>query len=454
VPTLPVPERPTEADAGAALLMLRTAFRTFPFADAVREEDPPTGIALVDVTTPPGADESAFLTALLTAAARPSLYLAPALLISAPVISGAGNGKGLLARCISAIAFGVQPRAFGAGHDQQELDKRLAAELMGAAPVLLLDNVNATALKNDTLASAITERPSSVRVMRTSKMVTINSTAFIMVTGNGLSLSEDLARRFVEIALDAGMEDPEQRPFRPGFLKSIQAQRPELLTACMTILRFGRQNATRLVTGTPLGSFETWGAWVRDPLLTLGCLDPVDRLRVAKLNDPQRRQITDIFQSWWDAHRDQPTKAADLADGVRTLIDPQARGRQYVASRLQSIAGTRAAGFVLTHQPPAGKWGGSTYALKPAPQPSAPIGHRTDRTHGGCTPTPGAADASCQNGAQPAVSAAGANNDASRADAIATDGAGEEPMTPLGPMPDSVEGADAGIEDDNWEGEI
>ena len=51
--------------------------------------------------------------------------------------------------------------AFTAGRDHNELDKRLASELMGAHPCVFLDNVNGTALKSDALASAITECPSS-----------------------------------------------------------------------------------------------------------------------------------------------------------------------------------------------------------------------------------------------------------------------------------------------------
>ena len=71
--------------------------------------------------------------ALMTAACRPNLPLAPGFLVRAPEISGAGTGKGLLVRSICAIAFGIQPRAFTKGADRQELDKRLASDLIEAA---------------------------------------------------------------------------------------------------------------------------------------------------------------------------------------------------------------------------------------------------------------------------------------------------------------------------------
>jgi hypothetical protein len=218
VPILRMPRRPTYAQAQAALRLLRETFRTFPFSDAPRRQDEALGVEVVDLDQRPGADESTFLVGLLTAICRPSLWLAPGFLVRAPEISGAGTGKGLLVHSICAIAFGVQPRSFTKGGDRQELDKRLASELIEAAPILFLDNVNSTLLRSDTLASVLTERPARVRPLGRTQMVALNSTAFIALTGNGLSVTEDLARRFIVCEFDAQCEDPEQRKFTAGLL--------------------------------------------------------------------------------------------------------------------------------------------------------------------------------------------------------------------------------------------
>jgi putative DNA primase/helicase len=137
VPDLQLPEHPSRDDAAAAFRLLRETFRTFPFADAARCRDPDFGVEVVNADRPPGMDESAALVALLTAICRPSLPLAPGFLFRGPEISGAGTGKGLLVRSMCAVAFGVQPRAFTKGADRQELEKRLAADLIEAAPTLL-----------------------------------------------------------------------------------------------------------------------------------------------------------------------------------------------------------------------------------------------------------------------------------------------------------------------------
>jgi hypothetical protein len=57
-------------------------------------------------------------------------------------------------------------------------------------------------------------------------------------------------------------------------------------------------------------------------------------------------------------------KAGELAEPVRDLVDPQHRGRQFVAAALGRLTGTRAAGFVLTRQEAPGRWGTDTYALQ------------------------------------------------------------------------------------------
>jgi hypothetical protein len=214
------------------------------------------------------------------------------------------------------------------------------------------------------LASVLTERPVRVRLLGQTQMVSLNSTAFVAVTGNGVTLAEDSVRRFLVCDFDPGCEDPEQRRFGSGFLREVQEDRANLLAAALTILRFGRQHAHELQRGRPLGSFEVWAEWCRDPLLTLGCCDPIERIERVKADDPQRSQTIELFETWHAHHGEKPTRVANLVEPVRALLDPHRRGRQYVASRLTQLAGTRVGGFVLTRQQAAGKWGASTYDVR------------------------------------------------------------------------------------------
>jgi len=158
VPRIAVPERPTRSDAEAALVKLRRLLRTFPFADARLDGD-----GFVALGLPPGHDETAALAATLTAICRADLPLAPAFCVRAPSVSGSGAGKGLLVRTITAVATGRAPAVATAGHDAAELDKRLVGLLLAGHSAVLIDNVNATDLRSDTLASVVTEAPCTVR---------------------------------------------------------------------------------------------------------------------------------------------------------------------------------------------------------------------------------------------------------------------------------------------------
>jgi hypothetical protein len=397
-----VPEKPTQADAARALRLIRERFKTFCFADADTIEIS-NGLRIVNVELPPGGDESSFLSVLLTAVCRPSLDFAPGALFTAAETSGAGSGKGKLARCACAVAYGRQPSAFTPGSNTEELEKRLAAKLIESSPAVLVDNVNGATLKSAMLASIITERPAEIRILGKTQMRKINPAALILVTGNGLRISEDLARRFLEVRFDAGIEDPEARPFHGDIVAEVTERRIDLLAAVLTIWRWGRVELG-LPRGKPFGNFEQWGRWVRDPLLALGCRDPVDRVAEMKSRDPRRQRTAEIFHIWWERHGDHAVAIKNLHEDVRAAIDPQGRGRQFLESVIRSMEGTRAAGFVLTCQRPAGKWGTNTYSLRQTTEPkffgepSERRGHRGHRAEGQTLDAPYAPYAPYDNG--------------------------------------------------------
>ena len=306
-----VPASPTRLEAGAALLFVRNVVKTFPFKDAItRAID---GLKIVDLREPPGMDESSFLTSLLGSVCRPSMWLAPGSLFEGAKASGSGVGKGLLVRITCAIAYGRRPIAVGPGGNNEELEKRISAALLQGGPMIFLDNFNDLTLKSSALESALTERPSQVRQFGTLEMVAINALASVFVTGNALDLGLDFVRRFIRTEFDAQVEDAEGRKFSGDILAEVTANRPAILAALLTIWRYGRL-APDIERGLALGSYEQWGEWARDPLLTLGCRDPVARLRETKLRDPERQKIGELFTTWWEIYGSAPKKASEVTD--------------------------------------------------------------------------------------------------------------------------------------------
>jgi hypothetical protein len=355
-----IPPSPTEREASDALHRLRSMFRTFAFADATfADED---GYRCVDLDAPIGHDESAFLYGLLTAVTRPSLETAPGLLITAPLISGAGTGKGLLARCVGLIGFGHKPKAMNFGNSQTEFNKRLSAALLRSDPVFLLDNLNDATLRSDQLATVLTESRAEIRPLGRSEVRELNTQTMLIVTGNGLGLTEDLIRRFLHVRLEAGTENPESRIFPFDVVSEVAANRERLLIDALTIWRWGRTNGG-IVPGKPLGSYSTWSSWVRDPLLALGVKDPVDRIAAMKSEDPARTRIAEMFERWWQTNGDRWFVQADLPASIFEDYFPDGYSRQRLATELKRLQNVRIAGFHFHVEKGGSKWVVDRYRL-------------------------------------------------------------------------------------------
>jgi hypothetical protein len=96
--------------------------------------------------------------------------------------------------------------------------------------------------------------------------------------------------------------------------------------------------------------------------LALRSQGPVARVSEAKEHDGD--WLADLFAIWRDKHQARPVAVRQLDETVKKALDPQGRGRQHLAALLKKLVGTATAGFVLTCQKPAGRWGAATYALQ------------------------------------------------------------------------------------------
>ena len=229
---------------------------------------------------------------------------------------------------------------------------------MGSDACMFLDNCNAEQLSSNVLAQVITEGAVSSRLLGRSKMVSLTTNAFIALTGNAVSIFEDLARRFMVVELDAKCEDPEQRCFDDDFLTTIRQRRAELLSSALVIWRWGRQACVPV--GIPVGTFDQWASWCRDPLLALGCVDPLMRAASIKSEDPLRRRIFEFLQAWHIRHGSVPIKLRDLDPTVGALAGSS---RQKLATFVGNLDGARAGGFLLTVTKPSGKWSAFEYIV-------------------------------------------------------------------------------------------
>ncbi|MBE0584063.1 MAG: hypothetical protein IH612_09935, partial [Desulfofustis sp.] len=289
-----IPEEPSQQHAKEALVLLNELLDEFSFACDI--------------------DRAAALSAILTAAIRPSLPLAPMFHVRAPVV---GSGKSYLCRLISAFA-GPQlsaPASFPA-HDE-ECRKVLLAELLRSPAVIEFDNLTSDLLAHKSLCSALTADHISGRILGVSKTVTVGTRTLFLSSGNNVGPVQDMTRRCLSIHLDSGCETPANRRFsRPDLVREVLAERGKYVSAALTIIRAWIVAGRRKADAVPLAGFGDWSDLCRQPLLWLSCSDPITSLLSAMNEDPDRELLGRLLVVWYRIFNNNPTMVRELVERV------------------------------------------------------------------------------------------------------------------------------------------
>lgn len=269
-----IPENPTRDDALAALAVLRTPLEEFPFASL--------------------EDEAVILSGIISAVIRKAMPGAPIIGIKSHT---PGSGKGLLARVISITATGFSPTIIHQSLQDGEFDKRFAATAMAGDPVVSIDNCEHP-VGGESLCTAITEGMFAPRKLGESLNIPCRTRNTYIATGNNLVFSGDMDRRVICCVIDAGMERPEEREFKRDLVEWMGAHRRDMIQAALTIVK-AYLAAGKPSTGLkPVGSFERWCAWVRDPLVWLGAGNAWETNKRIRGADPVMQHLRSFMTLW------------------------------------------------------------------------------------------------------------------------------------------------------------
>jgi putative DNA primase/helicase len=268
---------------------LTELFNAFPYAD--RDDEVKAGLGL-----------SVALAGLIGAILRPSLPAAPLIGVTAPK---AGTGKSYLVDLISMIAIGQRATCVVSGVTPEEFQKSLGASLLASAPLMSLDNM-VQPLGGQLLCMVLTQERVDMRMLGFLRMGSLATATAMFATGNNLKIIGDLTRRTLLCQLDAREERPEERTFESDLLAEASRRRPELVSAVLTIARWGYLRREMHPSwsladrgeGRPFAGFDAWCLRVRDPLLALGCKDPVGALDRVRAADPLGEQLRILINSW------------------------------------------------------------------------------------------------------------------------------------------------------------
>lgn len=253
-----VPDCPSQGDATKALRDLLEIFVDFPY---VKEKE--------------DAHRSVPVAAILTLVARPAIQGAtPAFVFDA---STRGSGKTLQTDAIAMVVSGRPMPRMNYPHQEEELEKVLAAYALRGAQFFSLDNVTRP-FGGGALDRVITARDTvDLRVLGRTEVPTLSWRAVVLATGNNMSIYQDTARRVLLARLEPGEADPERRKdFAHDDLPAwTKKERARLVVAALTVLR------GYYVAGRPdkecdrWGSFEEWSRLIPQAIVWAGGTDPM-----------------------------------------------------------------------------------------------------------------------------------------------------------------------------------
>jgi putative DNA primase/helicase len=224
----------------------------------------------------------------------------------------AGTGKSYLADVASMISTGDRCAVQAVSPRAEETEKRLVGAALSGSTIIALDNCR-DVLEGDFLCQ-LTERPLlKLRPLGTSDQQSIPNTFTTFANGNNTRVANDVVRRTIRCALDAECEKPEERTFKFDPLAKIAADRGKYVSACLSIARayIAEDRPNKL---PPLASYGGWSAAVREPLVWLGCADPVGTMQELHREDPKAADQHAVFSAWksaigveYDKHRRRAT---------------------------------------------------------------------------------------------------------------------------------------------------
>src|SRR5690606_16856017 len=149
-----------------------------------------------------------------------------------------GTGATLMIDAIATVLTGVSASVMTEGRDDEEWRKRLTAKLRQIPSIVLIDNLRHP-LDSSALAAALTAPFWEDRILGASEMTRFPLRCVSIATRNIPEASIEVARRLVRIRLVARVDQPWRLVgFRhPDLMSWVRANRPRLVTACLTLCR-------------------------------------------------------------------------------------------------------------------------------------------------------------------------------------------------------------------------
>jgi hypothetical protein len=304
-----VPERPDSDDVKRACALIDEYLFDFPFATK--------------------ADKAGAIGLMIQPAVQELIDgPTPGHLVNA---SKEGSGKGLLVETIFDI-HGVSVSPWAETRDDVEIKKALTTFFLAGKQVIYFENLTKP-LTSAVLASAMTARRWSDRLLGVMREVDLLICVIWVLTANNPVLSAELLRRMSSVRLVPQTEHPELRSdfLHPDLRDWVKRNRAALLSAVLILVQnwisHGRPEPKKV---RPLGSFETW-TMVEGGILECAGVEEFlqNRREIADRSDGENAPWRELVAKWWREFGDREVFAKDLLNIAETVQDlPLGRERE------------------------------------------------------------------------------------------------------------------------------
>lgn len=263
-------------------------------------------------------DRSAALSAMLTAAIRPSLPVAPAFNLTA---SRPGSGKTYLGSIIARFAGPGEPHNVSYPRTSEEATKEVLSLLLHAPAVINFDDMDTDWKAHGSINRMLTSPLISDRILGSNKTATVSTRTLVIGSGNNVEPQKDLLRRVITIRLFPRTATPALARYKGRPAEAVVKHRERFVSDALTII--GAWNAV----GRPrtesfnVASFDTWSEYCRQPLLWLGQPDPATSLQEQLQSDPENDELGELLRAWTARFNDRSVTVRQLIGNIDQLPD-------------------------------------------------------------------------------------------------------------------------------------
>lgn len=256
-------------------------------------------------------DLSAALCAMLTAAVRGSLRLAPAFNLSA---SASGSGKSYLASLISLFAGPGDPHSTSYPSTAEEATKSILAVLMERPAVVLFDDMQGNWTPYGALNKALTSATITERILGVSKTATVGTNCLFMGTGNNVEPAADMRRRVLSLYIAPPTGSPATLTYNGNPVEVVRRNRGQYVSAALTIIRAFNAAGSPRAAVPSIATYGDWSDLCRQPLLWLGLPDPATSLIEQVSHDPDLQLLGTLIEELQQCFADRAVTVRQIRD--------------------------------------------------------------------------------------------------------------------------------------------